>query len=187
MHARAYQQARRRAIAYDRWVPGLIDAGATAELIREMVAAGWGFSALAGQLNRRVMTLHTIAHGRRRRVSGHLAGQVSDLYDELLCYPPPAGHAATYARTTAARHGWHPPVDEPWRRDTDVDPVVAERAAHGHHPGREMGAAERRAAAVYAVHTRRLSNGAAAEALGLSTRTVTRHLAHHRAVPSGEE
>ncbi|MCX5070763.1 hypothetical protein OOJ91_33505, partial [Micromonospora lupini] len=175
------------AIAYGCWQPSLVDAEPVAELLRTLVATGWTFTYLAERLERRIMTVSAIAHGERDRVSDDLAVAVSDLYDELFTYPAPTGRAATYARRTAARHGWRPIVDEPWRSLVDVDEVVVHRAVRQEDPGRKLGVAERGAAIDHVVRVSRRNQVDAARVLGINVRTVMRHVHRDRAEPDAVE
>lgn len=111
-----------------------------ARRLQALAAIGWDFHTLAGFMG---TTHHSVANSAKPRrpntYQSHL-DKVSALYDELSMCLPPDGFAASYARRTAAKHGWLPPLawddidndpEPPIGEPVDLDEVVVERILDG--------------------------------------------------------
>lgn len=98
----------------------------TARRIQALVALGWTFGQLSERLGRCHDYARKLAFQSDTYVRATTAQRVADLYEQLSMTLPPTTTGrerwrANYARTTAARNGWVPPLcwDDP---DTDERP-----------------------------------------------------------------
>lgn len=93
----------------------------TRRRLRALVAAGWSQGKLARHLGMTTANMCTLIHSEGTCLAG-TAVTVHALYKTLVNVPPPEGThhdkiAASRARSTAARHGWAPPLriaGRPW-------------------------------------------------------------------------
>lgn len=120
--------------------PGFTHPAGTARRVQALVAHGHGFADIADRLSCNASWICQLARANRSKgILRRTADQIAVLYDELVALPPPAGRRATYARTVAARHGWHDPaywaawgdIDDPPRPVDLVDEVAIQRALDG--------------------------------------------------------
>lgn len=96
----------------------------TQRRIRALVALGWSYLDLGGQLGVSQQSVWQIAN-RRGTVRATTAQRIAALYDQLSMTPAPPGKSASYSRTVARKHGWLPPLA--WDDiDTDPEPPAAD-------------------------------------------------------------
>lgn len=112
-----------------RAAPLFTDSVGTERRTQALVAAGWGYAAVAARMGCRPEWVRQLTRiDRSRGVLTRTADQVRWVYDELTALPPPTGRSATYARTVAARYGWLPPLA--WD-DNAIDDPAAQPATGG--------------------------------------------------------
>ena len=131
----------------NRAVSAFVDPTGTRRLVQGLVAMGYSYRAIGDAMDRAetwvcYLTRVDSSKGILRRT----AVQVRLAAHQLLAQSPPQGRAATYAKTVAARHGWHPlgvwddindPECQPIFGDVvvvdegDVDEVKVQRALRG--------------------------------------------------------
>lgn len=98
-----------------------IDSAGTMRRLQALAAIGWSTVKLARQLGVTQGPLWRLMM-QPHRVRRETATRVAALYDRLWNQPPPAGRGAVYARNSAARKGWPPPLA--WDDDTIDDPAA---------------------------------------------------------------
>lgn len=123
-------------------VHGWVDVTGARRRLQALVAIGWTQAALADRLNISASHIQHYLHGDAPTVHVDRHNQVAALYRELHMLPGPSKRA----RTTAARHGWAPPlawdnIDDPDERPTrgakqprtrdEVDESIVERLLAG--------------------------------------------------------
>jgi hypothetical protein len=148
--------------------PGYVNPAGTARRIRGLHAIGFTFTDIAAELGTRPEWPAQLAHHHTapQRVLRRTADKVDAVTERLLTQlrveGPPTGQAATAARNTATRHGWHPihawddiddpdeqPYTGPTRRELHlnhtVDRVKLDQVNTGHATWGDLSRAERRA------------------------------------------
>lgn len=118
----------------------------TARRVRALVALGYTFGQIGEAVGRSQDWAAKLAHRQDSIVRSTTAERVDDLYRRWCMTPPDESTgkkqwAASYARSTARKHGWAPPLA--WDdidtdaapnlggRDNDIDPVVVDRLFAG--------------------------------------------------------
>lgn len=117
-----------------------VDPTDTTRRLQALAAIGYDSATLAahaGLDHPEVLT--RIRAGGRRAVAFRTAVIVHKLYTDLAATPAPDGFAATYARRTAERNGWPPPLTVAGRVITGA-PVPPEGAYPKRQPRRKKAA-----------------------------------------------
>lgn len=122
--SKAYNRARRRAIALGQW-RGMVDATGTQRRLRALVALGWPMEWLSRRMGAHPDTVGNLFRSGLAKPA--TADRVRQLYDELWDTPPAtstaqeAGEVAKARRRAQAR-GWPPPMA--WDDDEIDDPTA---------------------------------------------------------------
>ena len=101
----------------------------TMRRLQALAAIGWSTVELARQLGVTQGPLWRLMM-QPHRVRRETATRVAALYDRLWNQPPPAGRGVAYARNSAARKGWPPPLA--WDDDTIDDPAAEPQGMRAH-------------------------------------------------------
>jgi hypothetical protein len=113
---------------------GLVESTGTRRRIQALTALGYAMAVQARWYDTSAQHVHLWAAGdwatgtRKTQVSVDTAEKVATAYERYSMTPAPASRSSAYARTTAANHGWLPPLawddDASAIDDPDAKPVL---------------------------------------------------------------
>jgi transcriptional regulator with XRE-family HTH domain len=166
------------------------DATGTRRRLQALSAAGWSANQLGELLGVTRSAIAQLRSTDQPRVLQSTAATVTALYDAHWWRTPPPGRYQTRCERYAEQRGWV----APWRWDgLDIDDPAATARPDLADQADDVAIAEvlagrrvpltrtERRVAIADLHRRGLTAAAIGDRVGLSTRTIERHLASHQA------
>ena len=183
---------RRRYRTKDQAIPLRVNAVGSRRRLQALACLGWTLPELERRAGERPKYYNEMMYAPSKTLDRGRAERISSLYDELWDQEPPQvdeadRFRAAYAKTTARRNGWAPPMawagidmDDPEAQpaldaelddDEDFDWVKVERVLDGRARASKLNRAEKRQV-VLTMTARGVPPWAIAERTGMALRTV---------------